>query len=124
MAFDTKKKMGKTLSEKEAKWLKAVNTYIDNNLSDTNLSVLQIAQEFNMSESTFLRKIKALTGQRPVQYLQEYRLKKGEYFLEQKAFDSISKVATEVGYRDVRSFSRVFKKHFGKLPSELLDDKK
>jgi len=114
--------MGKTLSEKEAKWLKAVNTYIDNNLSDTNLSVLQIAQEFNMSESTFLRKIKALTRQRPVQYLQEYRLKKGEYFLEQKAFDSVSKVATEVGYQDVRSFSRLFKKYFGKLPSEYLDD--
>jgi AraC-like DNA-binding protein len=72
-----------------------------------------------MSESTLLRQVKRLTGLSPVQYLQEARLNEARRLLEAKRFKSVSQVASAVGYENVRSFSRTFKKRFGKIPSKV-----
>lgn len=74
-----------------------------------------------MSESTLLRQLKCLTGLTPQQYLQEVRLAEARRLLENRVYDSISRVASEVGYRDVRTFSRNFRTRFGRLPSEELE---
>ena len=81
-----------------------------------------LAHELTMSESTLLRQLKRLTGLTPVQYLQEMRLDHARHLLENRTYDSMAKVVSKVGYRDVRFFSKSFKQQFGKLPSAYLSD--
>lgn len=42
--------------------------------------------------------------------------------LENRADISIGRLAVEVGYVDSRTFSKAFKKRFGRLPSDFLND--
>ena len=108
----------KTNTPEDQAWLSAFETYIQNNLSSDILSVPQMASHFSMSKSTLFRKLKGLTGLSPKQYLQEIRLQGARQQLERKNGSSIRAIAESVGYQDVRSFSRLYKKRFGKLPSE------
>ncbi|MFZ2899873.1 MAG: helix-turn-helix transcriptional regulator, partial [Saprospiraceae bacterium] len=110
---------GAQLSLPDQEWLEAFEAYVRKNLSNDILSVTMLADEFAMSESTLLRQLKRLTGLTPVQYLLEMRLDKARQLLEDRQYNSIAEVASEVGYGDTRSFSRSFKQRFGKLPSEV-----
>ncbi|MBK8877836.1 MAG: response regulator [Haliscomenobacter sp.] len=110
-----------TLSEADQNWLKDFEKHVQENLASDLLNVPELARHFLMSESSLLRQLKRLTGLSPIQYLQEIRLAKARYFLENRSYDSVAKVASLVGYGDARNFSRSFKQRFGKLPSELLE---
>lgn len=107
-------------SVKDLQWLETFENFVKGNLSDTLLCIPMLAQEFAMSESTLLRQLKRLTGLTPNQYLQEIRLEQARLLLENRTHNSVSNVASKVGYIDTRSFSRRYKKRFGKLPSEYL----
>jgi signal transduction histidine kinase/DNA-binding response OmpR family regulator len=100
-------------------WLRTFELYVQRHLSDPLLNIPELAEQFAMSESTLLRQLKRLTGLSPLQYVQDVRLQKARRLLEDRTFISIGQVAIHIGYEDVRSFSRSFKKKFGKLPSEL-----
>jgi len=116
---DQSSKKSVILSKVDQKWLASFEAYIRENIASDLLSVSIMAGEFAMSESTLLRQLKGLTGLSPRQYLQEVRLNEARRLLENGAYRSIAQVAEVVGYREYRSFSRIFKKRFGKLPSEL-----
>lgn len=103
----------------EQAFLKQLNQLIEANLDNDTFTVYTLAQHLNMSESTLLRKVKQLTRLTPIQYIQEFRLNRGMELLESKHYSSIVKVAYMVGYKDLRSFSRLFKKRFGKYPSDI-----
>ncbi len=64
------------VSEEDKVWIEKLEQYIQENISDNQLSVSKLAREFTMSESSLLRKLKRLTGLSPIQYLQENRLDK------------------------------------------------
>lgn len=110
--------MDPLLSDEDRIWLEDFRSYLHQNFADPDLSLPRIAEHFAMSESTLLRQTKRLTGNTPVQYMQEIRLTQARTLLEQRVYNSISRVALETGYRDIRSFSRAFKRKFGRLPSE------
>ena len=107
------------ISEMDREWLDSFEKYLTQNLSNNNLTIIQLADEFAMSMSTLLRQLKRLTGLTPQKYLVEMRLEKARQLLVEGRFGSISRVAREVGYNDVRNFSKSFKSRFGKKPSEL-----
>ncbi len=108
------------VSEPDRVWLECFEAFVQRNMANDTLNIPSLAFEFAMSESTLLRQLKRLTGLSPLQYLQEVRLDKARHLLENRSYDSISKVADKVGYGDTRSFSRSFKQRFGKLPSDFL----
>lgn len=108
------------ISEADKKWLADFEKYLMKNLSNDIMTVPLLANEFTMSESSLLRQLKRLTGLSPIQYIREMKMDKARVMLEEKTYKSISKVASKVGYADVRTFSRAFKKRFGKLPSQYL----
>lgn len=119
-AVDTKATNTPDISETDMQWLKDFENYIRKHIKEDTLSVSTLATEFAMSESSLLRQLKRLTGLSPFKYLQEMRLDKARHLLEDRSFESVARVAYEVGYNDVRTFSRSFKQRFGKLPSELI----
>lgn len=107
------------LPEHELKWLKAIEEYVQEQLSE-DVSVMDMAQEFGMSRSTLQRQIKKLTGLTPLNYIREHRLCKAREFIESGQFASVSEVVYAVGFSDPASFSRLFKKRFGKNPSHVV----
>lgn len=96
------------------------DTYLAKNLSNPSLSVPQIADDFAMSESTLLRKVKHCVGITPVQYLLEKRLEMAYRLLLRGQAPSVEAAANRVGYASVNNFSRSFKNHFDIRPSSLL----
>jgi len=103
-------------------WLEAIEVHVQANLTSDMLTVATLAAAFTMSESSLLRQLKRLTGLTPLQYLQEMRLDRARQLLENRTYKSVAKVAAAVGYADARSFSRAFKRRFGKLPSDFLSN--
>lgn len=75
----------------------------------------------NMYVSPFyISKIfKAVTGDTPIRYLIDIRLKKAKELLEQYPDMSIHEAASRVGYDDAYHFSKLFKKRFGVSPSQV-----
>jgi DNA-binding response OmpR family regulator/anti-sigma regulatory factor (Ser/Thr protein kinase) len=108
------------ISQEDQAWLVELEQFVQKNLANSILSVPMLADQFSMSESTLFRQMKRITGLSPLQYLKEVRLEKALRILENKQYNSIAKVAYEVGYADPNSFTRAFRLRFGKSPSKLI----
>lgn len=108
------------LSQAELDWLEELEGYILKQLDQPGLSVASMANEFSMSESTLLRQLKKLTGLTPNRYLREIKLNQAQFFLHNRTYRSVAEVAYRVGFKDPTSFSRSYKKRFGKVPTEVL----
>jgi AraC-like DNA-binding protein len=83
-------------------------------------SARAIAREFNMSPRTFLRKL----SQDGVTYqalLDDTRKELAEWHLS-KTRAPIGQIAERLGYKDLSSFSRAFRRWFGKPPRKFRDD--
>ena len=82
------------------------------------LSIDSVSKQLFISRSQLHRKIKALTGLSPSQFIRNYRLDCSMELLK-KGPIKISQVASEVGFSDEKYFSRRFKERFGFSPSEV-----
>lgn len=69
-----------------------------------------IAREVGISPRHFKRRFKSATGDLPSKYLQRIRIEAAKKRLETSR-DTIEEITWAVGYRDVSSFSRLFKQH-------------
>ncbi len=107
------------LSQPDLQWLEELENFVIENLKNEFLSVTLLSKEMSMSESTLLRQLKRLTGMTPGKYIQELRLNKAREYLLNNTFKTISLVSYNVGFKDSNSFSRTFKKRFGKRPSDI-----
>jgi AraC-like DNA-binding protein len=74
-----------------------------------------------MSRPVLFRKTKMLTGLSVIDLIRNVRLKKAEMLLRQKKL-SISEVAFTVGFTDPRYFSKSFRNHFGKSPTQYVEE--
>lgn len=93
--------------------------HIQANLGDAEFGVAQLASAVPMSQMQLYRKLKALTGKTPSQFIRSYRLRKGRELL-QKGELNISEIAYDTGFTDPSYFSRVFHQEFGKSPSDFI----
>ena len=107
-----------TLTIPDQEWLESFEKYIREHLSNNQLSVLSLADEFAMSSSTLLRQLKRLTGLTPRKYLAEIRLDAARQLLSEGRYRTVARIAREVGFNDVKGFSKNFSNRFGKNPSE------
>jgi len=71
----------------------------------------------HMSQSVLYRKIKVLTGQSISEFIRIIRLKKAGQLLSQTDM-SISEIAYDIGFNDLKYFRKCFKKVFHKTPSQ------
>lgn len=105
----------------DEKFLNKVIDCIKANISNDELSVEELGSMVAMSRSNLFRKLKAITGQTPIEFIYFIRLKYAmDLLLERKM--SMSEIAYEVGFKNPSSFTKSFKKQFGKSPSEYLNN--
>ncbi len=100
------------------KFIQKIRTLIEENLSDSTLNVQSLSHELGMSRSQLFRKIKAITGLSPNQFLRVYRLEKAHQLLSGK-HGNVSEIAYRTGFDNLSYFTKSFFKHFNKLPSDL-----
>lgn len=81
------------------------------------IGLADMAKTANLTERTFSRRFKQATGQSPGQYLQTIRIEQARKILETQNWP-LEKIVQEVGYDDLSSFSRLFKKNCGLSPSQ------
>jgi len=87
-----------------------------------SFSLPDIAADAGLSERQFGNITRALMGQSFVQYLNGIRTQKAKQLLLSSAM-SVSAIAFEVGFEDVSTFYRAFKKHQGQSPLGFRKDK-
>ena len=98
--------------------LRPLLQYIEEHLSDPELSNTQLASVIQISE-VYLRKLfSAHLHTSPKQYILELRLRKAKQLL-MDTTHSVSAVAEECGFSGVYHFSRAFKQRTGQSPTEF-----
>lgn len=90
---------------------------VNENMANEEYSVEQFSSDMCMSRMTLYRKLKTITGQKPLEFIHAIRLKKAAMLLKTTEF-TIVEIAEMVGYGTSRNFSKNFKAFFGKSPSE------
>lgn len=101
----------------DEKFLQRVKASVENNISDCSFCVERMADEVNLSRTQLLRKLKALTGFSPNEFIRDFRLKKAMELIQSNT-DTISQIGYQVGFNDQSYFTKCFKKQYGMLPSE------
>ena len=91
---------------------------IRDNMGDSDFSVERIGEEIGLSRVQLYRKVKALTGQTPVELLRRARLERGRRLIE-KTEKSVSEIAYEVGFTSPSYFNKCFKDEFGISPGAM-----
>lgn len=82
-----------------------------------DIDIGALADEANMSVSSFHNNFKAVTGASPLQYVKRIRLHKARGLIIQDGL-SVGTAAWNVGYESVSQFSREFKRFFGHTPTD------
>lgn len=91
--------------------------YVENNISRSDLSVEELAREMGMSRVHLYKKISALTGKSPIEFIRLLRLKRATQYLTESQL-TIAEIAYKLGFNNPKYFSKYFKEEFGILPSE------
>ncbi len=99
------------------KFLNKARAIIETNIADTSFSVEKLAEEIFMNRTQLLRKLKALTGMSPTDFIKDLRLKRAADMIRQKT-DTITQIGYAVGFNDQSYFTKCFKKQFGVTPTE------
>ena len=95
-----------------------LNEAIHKNMSNPNLKMDDLGEEMGLSRVQLYRKVKAITGQTPVELLRQMRLQQA-YALLTSTTKTVAEIAYEVGFGTPGYFSTCFKKQFGKYPTDL-----
>ena len=89
-------------------------------ISSEDLSISFMADNFNMSYSSFSRKVKSITGLTVNEIIRKLRMKRAEDLL-MSGDKSIAEISETVGYNSVAAFREAFKTEFGESPSNYIN---
>lgn len=100
-------------------FLQALNQVINENISNSEFTVNDLCNAVALSRTLLYEKTRKLLGMAPSDLIREIRMKQAKVLLEEGHF-SVTTVAIQCGYPDVRYFSTVFKKYYGISPSKII----
>ena len=105
-------------SEPVSAFITRFKEVVESRLSDSDISVEDLAADMHLSRVQLYRKVKAVTGSSPVELLRTARLKRA-YQLLLTTEKSVSEVAYDVGFTAPSYFTKCFKEEYGMLPGEV-----
>lgn len=106
------------ISSLDEKFLAKVLVLIEDHMADESFSIEAFSMEAGYSRMQLYRKVKALTGQTPSQFIRSIRLKRAAQLLQNKS-DNITQIAYSVGFGSLSYFNKCFKEHFGVTPGQF-----
>ena len=91
---------------------------VEERLADSNLSVEELAAGMGLSRVQLYRKVKALTGNTPIDLLRKARLAQAQRLLQESTL-TVSEIAYQVGFASPSYFTKCYKDEFGTVPGEV-----
>lgn len=92
--------------------------HIEEHYDDPNLNVNTIGERFQLKGSYLSKLFKTQTGEGLPDYLNKFRIERAKGMIGERRL-SVSDVARQVGYHEVATFIRVFKKYEGITPGKF-----
>lgn len=112
-----------TITSLDEKLIEKAIKVVEEHMSDQVFSVEILGDFLGLSRSHLYKKLMAITGKGPADFIQTIRLKRGCQLLEKSQLQ-IAEIAYEVGYNSPKRFSINFREEFGMSPSEYLRNHK
>lgn len=99
--------------------VKQVQEFIENNFEQP-IQVSDLATMVNVTSRTLNRRFQSCIAMRPIEYIQAVRIEQAKRLLESGKV-SIKSLAYQVGYNDISSFTRLFKRATELTPKQYQD---
>jgi DNA-binding response OmpR family regulator len=106
-----------TVTSTDAQFVERALSIMETQMANPDFDVEAFSREVAMSRSQLHRKLVALTGQGPGDFIRTIRLKRAAALLQSQA-GNVSDVAYRVGFTNLPYFSKAFREYFGQTPSE------
>lgn len=113
---------GMDIPDMDGRFLRNLEAAVMDNISDPDLSARQLEELLFMSHSTLNRKVKALLGTTPNEYIRSRRLALASRMLQSDGA-RVNEVCYAVGFKSPSYFSKCFKARYGVLPGEFKGDR-
>ncbi|MCD8236461.1 MAG: ATP-binding protein [Prevotellaceae bacterium] len=110
-------------NELDMKFITDVNSIISREMSNGDFNVDMLCTEIYMSRTSFYNKIKSLTGYAPADFIRLRRLEHSKKLLLSSQY-SITEISEKCGFCDPKYFREVFRKNYGKSPSQFRNENK
>ena len=101
----------------ENDFLRKITEIIDENISNEQFGVSELADRIGMSRSNLLRKVKSSTNLSVSQFINQVRLKKAMEMLKDSSL-RVSEISYQVGFSSPSYFIKCFRDHYGYPPGE------
>jgi len=108
------------LFKEDIEWLISLESLFIENVSLKKFDLQLFLSKLFMSERSFFRKVKCLTGLTPNKYFKKIKLYKAENMIKNKSNKQIVQIAFSVGILDQSYFTSLFINEFGLTPSSVL----
>jgi AraC-like DNA-binding protein len=105
-----------TSSNIDEELIKKALGYIEKNMDNVSYSVEQLSKDMCMDRTGLYRKLTAIVGQTPTEFMRSVRLKKAAQLLGNGL--PISEVSESVGFGTTSYFTKCFQEEFGVKPSQ------
>jgi TolB-like protein/AraC-like DNA-binding protein/Tfp pilus assembly protein PilF len=102
----------------ENAFLKKITEIIEENISNEQFGVSELARETGMSRSNLLRKVKSLTNLSVSVFIRQVRLRNAMEILKDESLN-VSEVSYRVGFSSTSYFIKCFREHYGYPPGEV-----
>ena len=99
--------------------VKQIQEFIEDNFNKP-IQVSQLAAMVNITPRTLNRRFQSCVAMRPIEYIQAVRIEQAKRLLESGDV-TIKSLADQVGYEDISSFTRLFKRTTELTPKEYQD---
>jgi ABC-type sugar transport system substrate-binding protein/AraC-like DNA-binding protein len=104
------------LSKKDEAFAERLRQVVDDYLTDPNLTVEFLGSKLQLSRTQLFRRVKAVAGKGPLDYIRERRLIRADQLLHTTDM-TIQQVALELCFSSPGYFTKCYKEYFGHLPS-------
>lgn len=105
------------LPSPDSVFLKRILDFMEENMSNSELTVDQLVSVVGLGRTVFFNKLKGLLGMSPIEFIKETRIKRAAQLLDLGQYN-VSEVSFQIGMNDARYFSKCFKQKYGMTPSE------
>jgi AraC-like DNA-binding protein len=106
-----------TISSPDEKLMKRALEVFEKNMDNSEYSIEEFSRDMGMSRNNLYRKIKAITGESPTDFLNSVRLKQAAVLLKEGHMN-VNEIAYAVGFSTHSYFTQSFKKMFGVPPNK------
>ena len=103
--------------DRDEAFLEKFDSLIMENIANPDFTVKEMEQKLGFSKSSFNRKVNALLGMSPNEYLRQRRLALAAQMLGRKN-SRVSDICYRVGFNSPSYFAKCFKEQYGVLPAE------